>query len=117
MARQGATSAQKTSSRHQLLLLCNPLSFFFLVWRSVYSWYQDITIAKSFIEKEEDTTSLLTAEEMNFVLDTVSPEELKRMLSGGLDLDHFMVMMVRALTLSHSPSLSLYVRARLLASC
>jgi len=71
-------------------------------------WYQDITITKNY--RDDDTvSSFMSAEEMSWAQDTIEPAELKRMLEGGLDLDHFMVMLAVGLLLKVIPG---KVRAR-----
>ena len=52
---------------------------------------------QSLVEKddEDDTSELImTEEEMAWARNTMTPEELAEMLSSGLDLNHFLVMMV-----------------------
>ena len=57
-----------------------------------------MTVMKqSLVEKddEDDTSELImTEEEMEWARNTMTPEELAEMLAGGLDLNHFLVMMV-----------------------
>ena len=55
------------------------------------------------VKDGDDTGPLMTLEEMSWATDTISGEEMKRMLSGGLDLDHFMVMLVRVIFGHQSP--------------
>lgn len=42
----------------------------------------------------ELTEFIMTEEEMEWARNTMTPDQLADMLSGGLDLNHFLVMMV-----------------------
>jgi|EP01043_Picozoa_sp_COSAG02_P008608 hypothetical protein len=47
---------------------------------------------------DELTEFIMTEEEMAWAKNTMTPDELAQSLAGGLDLNHFLVMLV-----THSP--------------
>lgn len=62
------------------------------------AWYQDTTVMKESLvgasdEPGELSEFILTEEEMAWSKNTMTPEELAQTLAGGLDLNHFLVML------------------------
>jgi hypothetical protein len=49
-------------------------------------------------EPDELSEFIMTEEEMAWAKNTMTPDELAQTLSGGLDMNHFLVMLV-----THSP--------------
>ena len=74
---------------------------------SRYSWYQDTTVMKQSLvgqndDPDEMTEFVMTEEEMAWARNTMTPDELAEMLSSGLDMNHFLVMMVRTAVSLHT---------------
>ena len=46
-------------------------------------------------EPDDLTEFIMTEEEMAWAKNTMTPDELAQTLAGGLDLNHFLVMLVR----------------------